>query len=1294
MTFRDDIQKKIDDKETLTVDDLLDSVDLKFDGYIPSAVAFEFFSFIRLALGEEPENANPLAHYFLIDTIFKQDNVDRYYDRRGIDYHALKGKTAILCCREFSKALALDTKIITPNGHTTMGDIKVGDTVYDRNGMPTLVRSKSKLFLKHTYRMVLEDGRELYMSEDHDNIIWKRKNKRLHGKNQKYHIQGMEETVMTARQIHEEGIFWRRTVTEKMKSGKQHKFYIPRMQNPVDMPETDFPLDAYTVGLILGDGNISKDTGFTRITAHIDDYVDIVKHIPYEIGTVNESRENIKFFSIKGIGQLVKEHVGTWNVYEKRVPDKLKVGSIQQRLGVLQGLMDTDGTVNTKGSTSFSSVSYQLASDVQELVWSLGGSATIKEYKSESPFGKYWMVNIRLNMDLFKLQRKVNRQKYVAARDKVAIIDMELVHTRPAQCITVESDTKSFLAENYVVTHNSTLIGTFLPLFMAWKGEIPGYGKVNYGLYVGDSMRNNVKTTMNTIEKVFLESEWLLDQFESYRFTDEVMELVRHPRTKKEIAEYERAMGMGKKKEQVPGRSKRQFSMKGVGAQALPLDAVLYTENGKTTMEKVQVGDMIYGADGKLAKVTKKSEIFYRPMYRIKLEDGRSIDVSDDHINSIVNKTIPSRKTGFKTSYEKMDVTTTELLDMKMFHTRVRKGIEQKERLLFIENCHSLQYKDRIVRVDPYTLGVFLGDGTIKKNKQSVRITCHEDDLPTYQKHIPYELGEIQSDIRNGHIKTFTVLGIGSRIAELGLQVNSYDKFIPEEYFYGSENQRLSLLQGLIDTDGTVNKDRGKARFISTSEQLARDVANLVRSLGGRASVVSKNKYESISYIHGREVQSKRVTYITYIWLNMPIARLERKLSLQTYDTTVYGKYVAITAIEPIDAVPSQCIAIDNEEHQYITGEYIRTHNTGTRGTRSGLQRPQFAIFDDLVPSEADANSDAILESIETTIDSDVLKALHGGGSFAMIIGTPYNKKDPVYSRIESGSWVPVVFPICKEIRHDMTEEEFEGVWEDRHSYKNVMKRYRDDVKDGKTKAFMQELMLRINTGESRLIDEHDIVWYERATVLQNKGRYNFYITTDFATSEKKSADYSVISVWAYNNNGDWLWIDGVCKKQNMNDNITELFKYVSIYKPESVGVEVTGQQGGFIDWIQQQMIEKNIFFTLAQEEGKSKPGFRPSTGKLERFNTVVPLFKNKKIWFPKGMDKHPAIMEAKEELMNVGRGGFKSKHDDFADTVSMLSLMRPWKPSGDVQYKEKSDGVWEEIPDFEEDSMQNSLIF
>ena len=94
--------KDVPDK--ITVDWLLDNVDLTFEGYIPSVVSIEFFNFIRLTLGEEPENANSLAHYFLVDVIFMQDSVKEYLTVRGIDYDSLKGRTTVLCCREFAKS--------------------------------------------------------------------------------------------------------------------------------------------------------------------------------------------------------------------------------------------------------------------------------------------------------------------------------------------------------------------------------------------------------------------------------------------------------------------------------------------------------------------------------------------------------------------------------------------------------------------------------------------------------------------------------------------------------------------------------------------------------------------------------------------------------------------------------------------------------------------------------------------------------------------------------------------------------------------------------------------------------------------------------------------------------------------------------------------------------------------------------------------------------------------------------------------------------------------------------------
>jgi len=195
---------------------------------------------------------------------------------------------------------------------------------------------------------------------------------------------------------------------------------------------------------------------------------------------------------------------------------------------------------------------------------------------------------------------------------------------------------------------------------------------------------------------------------------------------------------------------------------------------------------------------------------------------------------------------------------------------------------------------------------------------------------------------------------------------------------------------------------------------------------------------------------------------------------------------------------------------------------------------------------------------------------------------------------------------------------------------------------------------------------------------LRNKHRFNFYITTDFATSEKQKADYSVISVWAYNNVGDWLWVDGSVKRQTMDKNIDALFRFAQMYKPQGVGIEVTGQQGGFIQWIQGQMLERNVYFPLASEGNNGALGIRPNTNKMVRFNTMVPLFKARKIFFPIEKKTSPELAEGINELSLVTAGGFKSKHDDFIDTISMLSSMNAWKPSEEAPMSVGEDGMWE----------------
>lgn len=351
---------------------------------------------------------------------------------------------------------------------------------------------------------------------------------------------------------------------------------------------------------------------------------------------------------------------------------------------------------------------------------------------------------------------------------------------------------------------------------------------------------------------------------------------------------------------------------------------------------------------------------------------------------------------------------------------------------------------------------------------------------------------------------------------------------------------------------------------------------------------------------------------------------------------------------------------------------------TGVRGAKEMGVRPQLAVLDDLV-SDEDARSDTVIESIESTVNKAVNFALHPTNSKTIWSGTPFNSKDPLYKAVESGAWDVSVFPVCQHF--PCTRKEFRGAWEDRFNYDYVKAQYDFALKQGKIRDFNQELMLRIMSDEDRLIQDCDISWYKRPLVLNNRGMFNFYITTDFATTEKAAADFSVISVWAYNNVGDWFWVDGICKKQGMGSNIKDLFRLAQEYKPLSVGIEVSGQQGGFIPWIRDQMLANNIYFSIASDNNSNKPGIRPNTNKMERFIIMEPMFKMNKMFFPQERKTSLEMIECMDELRLIARNGFKSKHDDFLDTISMLSSMPTFMPSESSQMKQRIvDEVWEDI--------------
>lgn len=363
---------------------------------------------------------------------------------------------------------------------------------------------------------------------------------------------------------------------------------------------------------------------------------------------------------------------------------------------------------------------------------------------------------------------------------------------------------------------------------------------------------------------------------------------------------------------------------------------------------------------------------------------------------------------------------------------------------------------------------------------------------------------------------------------------------------------------------------------------------------------------------------------------------------------------------------------------------------TGVRGTRENGTRPVLALLDDLI-SDADAKSATIIEAVEDTVYKAIDFALHPQRRKIIWSGTPFNAKDPLYKAVESGAWNVNVYPVCESFPVDKAD--FRGSWEDRFDYEYVNKQFIKASKLGRVDTFNQELMLRIMSDDERMIQDNDIRWYKRASILANKDKFNFYITTDFATSEKTSADFSVISVWALNSNGDWFWVDGICKKQLMDQNIHDLFRLAQKWKPQSVGVEVSGQQGGFVQWIQSEMMNRNIWFTLASENNNLKPGIRPNTNKMVRFNTVVPWFKAGKMYFPFEMKESAPMVQMYDELSLVAAAGFKSKHDDFTDTISMLSSLQTWRPSEDTEAVADSDSKYWEFDEDEPTASMDSYI-
>ena len=349
------------------------------------------------------------------------------------------------------KQLALDTPLPTPDGWTTMGEIQIGDRVFDEHGKPCTVVCKSAIDDTETaYRITWRDGSSIVAGARHQ---W----------NVELQHTGLQQ-ILTTEQIYER---------QAAQQEKRSCIRIP-VNGALDMPDADLPLDPYTYGFWLGDGTSNKP----YLTIGLDDFGAVLDAIPYRHTTMypNVGRSMcVRFEELKRV--LVKSH------RDKAIPEAYLRASEAQRWALLAGLMDSDGSVSTvKGQATYCSANRALAEGVRELLWSLGIKNAMTETPSDyhgRPTGET-IYTIRYtafdDMPVSRMERYLSRRitRKLDTRSHYHYIERiePIGNGIPMQCIQVDSKSHCYLAgRSMVPTHNSELAAAVALLLLCADGE-------------------------------------------------------------------------------------------------------------------------------------------------------------------------------------------------------------------------------------------------------------------------------------------------------------------------------------------------------------------------------------------------------------------------------------------------------------------------------------------------------------------------------------------------------------------------------------------------------------------------------------------------------------------------------------------------------------------------------------------------------------------------------------------------------------------------------------------------------
>lgn len=362
----------------------------------------------------------------------------------------------------------------------------------------------------------------------------------------------------------------------------------------------------------------------------------------------------------------------------------------------------------------------------------------------------------------------------------------------------------------------------------------------------------------------------------------------------------------------------------------------VWTEDGSVSWKRhgdLVPGDYVFARDGLPTKVLGVFPQGERDVYRVTFGDGRTLDVSDNHLWAVY----PNRRS----REEGPTIYSTQTLMNKGLVSKQRDGRQGMKYVVPMN--HPVQWPAADLPVDPYALGALIANGCL--TDKALVISSDDEEIVA---RVGQAIGAVSWDQATSNyswcFRTGEILGnngkrriqladvFTGKLSEL-IGVKSPQRFIPEQYLHSSIEQRWALVQGLFDCDGSIGAcdgERYNVSYSTASKKLAEDVRVLLFSLGVSCSTKKRTREKNGVVRNEYDIHVKVHNSDKHLFF-----RLDRKKSLAIKAQSVAKQrekrfdYVGIRSIEKLDTKESMtCIYVDNDEHLYQAGDFIVTHNT------------------------------------------------------------------------------------------------------------------------------------------------------------------------------------------------------------------------------------------------------------------------------------------------------------------------------------------------------------------------------